>query len=64
MIKTVIKFQNMVMAFDAEGEQVPKYQGRYKDVKGSILRDASLDTVFTQWFNYDSEPATVSREEW
>ncbi len=64
MIKTVIRFQNMVMAFDTEGEQVPKYQGRYKDVKGSILRDTSPDTVFSQWFNYDSEPETVSREEW
>jgi hypothetical protein len=64
MIKTVIRFQNMVMAFDTEGEQVPKYQGRYKDVKGDILRDALPDTVFTQWFNYDSEPETVSREEW
>ena len=64
MIKTVIRFQNMVMAFDTEGEQVPKYQGRYKDIKGSILRDALPDTVFTQWFNYDSEPETVSREEW
>jgi len=64
VIKTVIRFQNMVMAFDTEGEQVPKYQGRYKDVKGDILRDALPDTVFTQWFNYDSEPETVSREEW
>jgi len=64
MIKTVIRFQNMVMAFDTEGEQVPKYQGRYKDVKGNILRDALPDTVFTQWFNYEFEPETVSREEW
>lgn len=64
MIKTVIRFQNMVMVFDNEGEQVPKYQGQYKDVKGSILRDAPPDTVFTRWFNYNSEPETISREEW
>ena len=64
MIKTVIRFQDMVMAFDTDGEQVPKYQGRYKDIKGSILRDASADTVFTRWSNYEFEPETVSREEW
>ena len=65
MIRTAISFQsNIVMVFDAEGEQIPEYQGQYEDVKGSILRDASPDTVFTRWFNCDIEPSTVSREEW
>jgi len=64
MIRNVIRLQNRVMVFDVEGEQMPEYQGQYEDVKGGILRDALPDTMFTRWFNYDSEPATVSREEW
>ncbi|MFQ6122340.1 MAG: hypothetical protein ACE5LA_04695 [Dehalococcoidales bacterium] len=64
MIKTVIRLQNMVMVFDARGEQVPKYQGQYRDVRKNIMRDASSETIFTRWSNYDSEPETVSREEW
>lgn len=64
MIKTVVRLQNIVMVFDANGEQIPQYQGQYKDVKQSILRDASPETVFTWWLDYDSEPKTVSREEW
>jgi len=64
MIKSVIRLQNMVMVFDTDGEQILEYQGRYEDVKGSILRDASPDAVFTRWFNYDTEPEAVSRGEW
>lgn len=34
MIKTVIRAQNgMVMVFDKMGEQIPKYQGQYEEVK-------------------------------
>jgi len=65
MIETIIRLKNnMVMVFDDEGEQVPKYQGQYEDVKGSILRDASLEAVFTRWCNYNAEPEIVCREEW
>jgi len=32
VIKTVIRFQDdMVMVFDKEGEQIPKYQGKYEE---------------------------------
>jgi hypothetical protein len=65
VIKTINRLKNdMVMVFDAEGEQVPEYQGQYKDVRESILRDAPLDAVFTYWFGYSDEPVTVFREEW
>ncbi len=65
MIKIAIRFpDNMVGVFDAEGEQIPQYLGQYEDVKGSILRDAPLDTVFAYWFNYDTKPETLPREEW
>jgi len=65
VIKTINRLKNdMVMVFDTEGEQVPEYQGQYKDVKGSILRDAPSDAVFTHWFGYSHEPETVYREEW
>ena len=65
MIETIIRLKNnMVMVFDDEGEQVPKYQGQYEDVKGSILRDAPLESVFARWLNYETEPETVCRERW
>lgn len=65
MIKTIIRLRHdMVMVFDDEGEQVPKYQGQYQDVKTSILRDAPLDAVFARWVNCDTEPEAVCRERW
>ncbi|MFQ5996951.1 MAG: hypothetical protein ACE5KP_04935 [Dehalococcoidales bacterium] len=65
MIRTIIRLKNdMVMVLDVEGEQVPEYQGQYEDVKGSILRDAPPDAVFTHWFGYDAEPEIIYREGW
>ncbi len=65
MIKTIIRLKNdMVMVFDAEGEQAPEYQGQYEEVKWSILRDAPLDALFTHWLNHSAEPETISREGW
>ena len=49
MIKTVIKCANgMTLVFDKKGEQIPKYQGQYEEVKASILKDAPTYTVFAQ----------------
>ena len=65
VIKTINRLRNdMVMVFDADGEQILGYQGQYKDVRESILRDAPPDAVFTHWFGYSDEPVTVFREEW
>ena len=65
MIKTVIRLKNnAVMVFDAEGEQVPEYQGQYEDVKGKILRDASTGTVFNHWFGHVFEPEMVPENNW
>lgn len=65
MIKTVIRFQNnMVMVFDKRGEQIPRYQGQYEKVKGSILGDAQPDTVFALGFTDAGELLKVPREEW
>ena len=65
MIKIVIKLQNdMVMVFDADGEQISEYQGQYEDVKASILRDAPPYAVFACWFNHDTKPEIISREGW
>ena len=65
MIKTVIRLQNdMVIVFDAEGEQIPKYQGQYEDVRVRILRDAPPEAVFAHWFECDDDQETVSREGW
>lgn len=65
MIKTVIRLgNNMVMVFDAEGEQIPEYQGQYEDVKESVLRDASSRTVFNHWFVCAIEPKAVPSKKW
>ena len=65
MINSVIRLKNnMVLVFDAEGEQIPEYQGQYYDVKRSILRDALPGTVFTHWFNRADEPEIVSKVNW
>ncbi len=65
MIKTAIRFRNnMVMVFDKEGKQIPKYQGQYEKVKESILRDASPDTIFTLGFTDAGELRKIPREEW
>ena len=65
MIKTVIRIRNnMVMVFDADGEQVPQYQGRYEDVKERILRDAPGGTVFNHWFGFTLKPEAVPGITW
>jgi hypothetical protein len=65
MIKTVVRLRNdMVMVFDAIGEQIPEYQGQYEDVKGKILRDATPATVFKHWFGYFLDPGTVPSQIW
>ncbi len=65
MIKTAIRFKNnMVMAFDREGEQTPRYQGKYEEVKESILKDAPPDAIFAHGFTELGELIKVSREGW
>jgi hypothetical protein len=65
MIKTVILLRNsMVMVFDAEGEQIPPYQGQYDAVRSGILRDAPLGAVFQHWFGRSPEPAVVPVRRW
>ena len=65
MIKTVMRFKNnMVMVFDKEGEQIPRYQGQYEEVKQSILADALPDTIFALGFSDAGELLKVPREEW
>jgi hypothetical protein len=65
MIKSVIRCPNdMVLVFDDDEEQVPEYQGWYQQVMDAILRDAPPSTIFGYWFNYESDVATLPREEW
>lgn len=65
MIKTVIRCpDDMVMAFDKEGEQIPEYQGQYEEVKESIFRDAPPNAVFGYLCDYEPELRKVLREEW
>jgi len=65
MIKIVIRFKNnMVVVVDEEGEQIPKYQGQYEEVKQSILKDAPSDAIFTHGFANYGELRKVPREEW
>ena len=64
MIKTVLRFRNLVMVFDEESEQIPEYQGTYEIVKESILRDAPSDAIFAHGFNDEGKLLKVPREEW
>ncbi len=65
MIKTILRFENdMVVVFDKDGEQIPEYQGQYEQVKGSILRDAPTDAIFTHGFTDSGELQKILRGEW
>ena len=65
MIKTALRFQNnMVVVFDGGGEQIPRYQGPYQEVRESILEDAPQDAVFGYFPDYASDFSAVPREEW
>jgi len=65
MIKTIIRCpNNMVMVFDKKGEQIPEYQGQYREVKESILKDAPLNAVFGYLFDSEPELRKIPREEW
>jgi len=65
VIKIAIRIKNnMVVVFDEEGEQIPKYRGQYEEVKESILKDAPPDAVFAHGFTNAGELRKVPREEW
>ena len=65
MIRTAVRCQNdMVMVFDKEGEQIPKYQGQYEEVKEKILKNAPLNAVFGYFPDYETELEIVPRGEW
>jgi hypothetical protein len=50
VIKNVYVFGNgMVMTFDQYGQQMPKYQGRYEEVIGSIREVFDGPIVGTDW---------------
>ena len=47
MIRSVVRcVNNMVLAFDENGEQIPAYQGQYEEVREKILREAPLSAEF------------------
>ena len=47
MISEVIRFSNdMVLVFDEKGEQMPRFQGRYKAVRAKILARAPKEAMF------------------
>ena len=65
LIKTAIRCpNNMVMVFDGEGEQLPEYQGQYREVRESILGGAPPNAVFGYLSDSEPELREVSREEW
>jgi hypothetical protein len=65
MIKTVIRInKDMVLVFDENGDELPKYQGYYQDVRDRILSDAQTNAVFKYWFGHAKKPDTVAMECW
>ncbi len=64
-IRTVYRLSNdVVMVFDAQGEQIPEYQGQYREVREHILRDAPADAIFGYLLLPGAELRRVTREEW
>ena len=65
MIKTVIRAaNNMVFAFDEQGNQMPEFQGRYEEVKRKIEAETGTESAFIQWFGVSPEPDIVSKVNW
>ena len=65
MVKTVIRAaNNMVIAFDEQGHQMPEYQGRYEDVKRKIMTDFGTEAAYIHWFGISAKPDTVSLTNW
>jgi hypothetical protein len=65
MIKSAIRCPgDIVLVFDGDDEQIPEYQGRYREVNRLILGDAPPGTVFGHWLDLRADIITVSREEW
>jgi hypothetical protein len=65
MIKIAIRFEDdMVMVFDNRGKRMPRYYGRYEDVKTSILNEAPHSTVFAYAFTDSRGMKRVPREKW
>ena len=65
MIRSVIRCPNdMVLVFDEDEEQIPQYQGRYREVKRRVLENAPPETIFGHWLNFEADITTVSRGEW
>jgi hypothetical protein len=65
MIQKIIRLKNdMVMVFDENGEQMPEYQGPYRDVKDKILHDAPAGAVFNHWFGHSVKPLAVAIKKW
>jgi hypothetical protein len=65
VIRAVIRFEDgMVMTFDSRGDRVPRYHGRYEDVRDSILKAASQDAIFAYAFTDSRGMKKVPREEW
>ena len=65
IIRTIIRYpSDMVMAFDKEGEQIPEYQGQYREVRQSILEDAPPDAIFGYFSDFVPELREVPREDW
>jgi len=70
MISEVIRFSNdMVLVFDEKGEQMPRFQGRYKAVRAKILARAPKEAMFYHgtWNLLGGQnfvEGEVSRKEW
>ena len=65
MIKVIIRFKNnMVMVFDEGGEQLPVYQGQYRDVKESILKNAAAEAIYAHGLTASGELQKVTRDNW
>ena len=67
MINEVIRFgasdNDMVLVFDEKGEQMPRFQGRYEDVRVKILARAPKGAKFYHGI-WPQGRRLVPRKEW
>jgi len=54
----------MVLVFDENGEEMPLYQGYYREVKDKILEDVQSGSVFNHWFGYSLKPMAIGPDSW
>jgi len=61
--KATLWTNGIVTCFDEHGEQIPRLQGKFEDVKDSIERESTDDTIF-EFGKWNDACIAVDKERW